>query len=293
MELVKTGLSGVFVITILFSAGVLLLLLKKQEKLTWYLLVIPLILLWLLSFRPFSTFLICGLENQYQPIINFKGYEDVEYIVVLSAWDNNDRGIPYTSRLGYRSALRVLEAHRIYRHMDHSKIIISGREGDTKLLGELMIALGVPEGKIAADHSKDTWESAVNLKTLLSNHRFILVTSATHMPRSMDCFIWQGLSPIPAPADFLVGYGRYRFPVGRSFDYYLPNTDSFMESSAAFYEYFGLIWYRIRALRIGSIWEKLLMRLRSSVIGTGSDIFRFSNSRTQALVIATTKDILG
>jgi uncharacterized SAM-binding protein YcdF (DUF218 family) len=252
MELVKTGLSGVFVITILFSAGVLLLLLKKQEKLAKYLLGITLILLWLLSFRPFSTFLIWSLESQYQPIINFRGYEDVEYIVVLSAWNNNTRGIPYTSKLGYRSALRVLEAHRIYLHMDHSKIIISGREDDTKLLAELMIALGVPAAKIAADHSKDTWESAVNLKPLLSNRRFILVTSATHMPRSMDCFIWQGLRPIPSPADYLCGYGRFRLPVGRSLSYYLPNTDSFMESSAAFYEYFGLIWYHIRALRIGS-----------------------------------------
>ena len=254
MELVKTGLSAVFVITILFSAGVLLLLLKKQEKLTRYLLGITLILLWLLSIRPFSNFLTWGLESQYQPIINFRGYKDVEYIVVLCAWDrNNDYpGLPYTSKLGYRSALRVLEAHRIYLHMDHPKIIISGREGDAKLLGELMVALGIPAGGIVADHSKDTWESAVNLKTLLANHRFILVTSALHMPRSMDCFIWQGLSPIPAPADFISGYhGKFRFPVGRSFAFYLPNTDSFMESSAAFYEYFGLIWYHIRALGTG------------------------------------------
>ncbi len=253
MELVKTGLSGIFVITILFSAGMLLLLLRKQEKLTRYLLGITLILLWLLSFRPFSTFLIWSLESRYQPIINFKGYEDVEYIVVLSAWNNNNRGISYTSRLGYRSALRVLEAHRIYLHLDHSKIILSGREGDTKLLGELLMALGVPAGKITADHSEDTWESAASLKTLLSNHRFILVTSATHMPRSMDCFTWQGLRPIPSPADYLCGYGKHRFPVGRALSYYLPNTDSFMESSAAFYEYLGLIWYHVRALRIGSI----------------------------------------
>jgi uncharacterized SAM-binding protein YcdF (DUF218 family) len=252
MELVKTGISAVFVITVLFSIGVLLLLLKKQEKLTRYLLAIPLILLWLLRFKFFSTYLIWGLESQYQPIIDFRGYKDVEYIVVLSAWNNDYPGFPYTSNLGYRSALRVLEAHRIYLHLDHSKIIISGREHDTQLLAEKMVALGVPAGKIVADHSRNTWESAMNLKTLLSKHRFILVTSATHMPRSMDCFIWKGLSPIPAPADFLLGYhGKYRFPVGRSLDYYLPNTDSFMESNAAFYEYFGLIWYHIRALRTG------------------------------------------
>ena len=217
-----------------------------------YFLGIPLILLWLLSFRPFSNFLMWGLECQYRPIIDFIGYKDVEYVVVLSAWNNDYPGLPYTSRLGYRSALRVLEVHRIYLHLDHSKIIISCRESDAKLLGELMIALGVPAGKIVANHSKDTWESAVNLKTLLSNRRFILVTSAAHMPRSMGCFIGEGLSPIPAPADFLFGYqGKYRFPVGRSLGYYLPNTDSFIESNAALYEYFGLIWYHIRAWRTG------------------------------------------
>jgi len=140
MELVKTGLSAVLVITIIFSVGVLLLLMKKQEKMTRYFLVIPPILLWLLSFRPFSNFLIWGLESQYLPLIDFKEYGNIEYIVVLSSWNTDYPALPYTSNLGYRSALRVLEAHRINLHLDHSKIITSGRESDTKLLGELMVA---------------------------------------------------------------------------------------------------------------------------------------------------------
>ena len=206
-------------------------------------------LLFLLSFTPFSNFLLWRLENRYPPLIALKAYTDISYMVLLTAWDSKVPTIPYTSNLGYRSAFRTLEAHRIYKELPHSKIVISGSENGIKLMRLFLILLNVPEKKIIIDHSKNTLESASNLKEVLKDRPFILVTSAAHLPRSMDSFIREGLQPFPAPADYLYGYyPKYQIPFPRPFSYYIPNADSLMRSSAALYEYLGIVWYSIKAI---------------------------------------------
>jgi hypothetical protein len=52
--------------------------------------------------------------------------------------------------------------------------------------------------------SKDTKDQAIHIRKILDNNSFILVTSASHMPRSIVLFRKQGLQPIPAPTDFWV-----------------------------------------------------------------------------------------
>jgi uncharacterized SAM-binding protein YcdF (DUF218 family) len=113
-------------------------------------------------------------------------------------------------------------------------------------MSALFILLNVPKNSIIIDHSLNTFMSAVNIKKYLGNEKFILVTSAVHMLRSMVLFSREGLKPIPAPADYIDGYYKdYYFPYSRTFTYYLPNTAVFMQSSAALYEYFGLVKYSI------------------------------------------------
>ena len=187
------------------------------------------------------------MEKSYPPLKGFNDLQSINYIVVLTAWDSDNPTVPYTSNLGYSSTLRVLEAHRIYSNIPNSKIIISGSENGGKLMSMLLVLLSLQEKNIMIDRSDNTLKSALNLREILGNQRFILVTSAVHLPRSMRSFIREGLSPIPAPADFLHGYyENYKFPFPRPFIYYMPNTDSFMRSSAAIYEYLGILWYSIK-----------------------------------------------
>lgn len=245
MELFKAIFNPVFLIIALFALGILLLGLKKGEKIAKVFLVVSFFGLFFLSFTPFSNFLLWGLESRYPPLMDLRGYAEIKYIVVLTAWDSDDPTIPYTSNLGYRSAFRILEAHRIYREIPKSGIIISGSEVGGKLMSKLMGLLGVPTAKIDIDHSQNTLASAKNLRETLEGKRFMLVTSALHMPRSVTSFVREGLEPIPAPGDYLYGYyPKYRFPFPRPFTYYVPNTDSLMRSSAALYEYFGILWYK-------------------------------------------------
>ena len=127
-------------------------------------------------------------------------------------------------------------------------IIISGSRTGGKLMKMLLGLLGVPKKNIITEYSKNTWKSGTDLQNILRGEQFILVTSATHLPRSMRSFVREGLKPIPAPADYLYGYHpKYRFPFPRPVSYYIPTTDSLMRSSAALYEYLGTLWYAMKA----------------------------------------------
>ncbi len=52
--------------------------------------------------------------------------------------------------------------------------------------------------------SKDTKDQARLIHKIVGDERFILITSASHMPRSMALFQKLGMKPIPAPADYSV-----------------------------------------------------------------------------------------
>lgn len=248
MDVIKSGQDTVFLVIALLLPGIILIMMRRKEKLAKGLLIIGFSLLCLLSFRPFSNFLLWGLESRYPPLMDLSQYSEVKYIVLLTAWDSDIPTLPYTSNLGYRSAFRTLEAHRIHGKLRHCKIIISGSKTGGKLMRMFLLLLNVPENDIVIDHSENTWKTGANLKNVLRDRRFILVTSATHLPRSMRSFAREGLKPIPAPADYLYGYySKYRFPFPRPFFYYVPNTDSLMRSSAALYEYFGSLWYAVKA----------------------------------------------
>jgi uncharacterized SAM-binding protein YcdF (DUF218 family) len=122
-----------------------------------------------------------------------------------------------------------------------ARITISGNEDVPLLMKELMISLGVKEGLIIVENrSRNTFESAVNLKSLMVNREFILVTSAGHMPRSLLSFRQMGMNPAPAPTDYLAKMG----PFDGNF---LPNVNSLVRSDLAVHEYFGMLWYSLKA----------------------------------------------
>ena len=106
---------------------------------------------------------------------------------------------------------------------------------------QLAVALGIKrENIIIYGHPKDTREEALYTKTIVVEKPFILVTSATHMPRSMMLFKSLGLNPVAAPTNFYKdefdGYFR------------LPTVDDFYKSQIAMHEYLGILWAKLREL---------------------------------------------
>jgi len=111
-------------------------------------------------------------------------------------------------------------------------------------MAEVALALGVnKDGLILEEISKDTEEQAHLIQQIVGQEYFILVTSASHMPRSVALFKRLGLNCIPAPTDHLVKERREITPR----DFY-PTAESLQKAEKAFYEYLGLTWARLRGL---------------------------------------------
>jgi uncharacterized SAM-binding protein YcdF (DUF218 family) len=79
------------------------------------------------------------------------------------------------------------------------------------------------------------------VRRLVGDDRFVLVTSASHMLRSVALFRKQGMEPIPAPTDHWVkrsdGMSPYRF---------FPGAENLLKTEMAVHEYLGLAWAKIR-----------------------------------------------
>jgi uncharacterized SAM-binding protein YcdF (DUF218 family) len=209
----------------LFIVGLLFLIMKKdlRAKKT---LILTFGVLFLFSYDPFSNFLVKNLEDQY-PKYNYK--EKVKYIHVLGG-----------------SCVRTIEGILIHNKLSGSKLIFTGYAGDmniseAKINETLALSLGVNKNDIIlGEEAKDTKEEALFTKKLLDKEPFLLVTSATHMPRAMALFKSTGLHPIAAPIDFQTHKIKTYFT--------LPTLGSLNNSQRAMHEYLGILWSKLRGL---------------------------------------------
>jgi uncharacterized SAM-binding protein YcdF (DUF218 family) len=148
------------------------------------------------------------------------------------------------------TALRIFEAARVYTLIGARFVIVSGGiAGETELrpegelMAEALVALGVPADRILMDLSaKNTHQHPIGVRPLLeANHirQFVLVTSPTHMRRSLAVFRAAGYDPVPS-------VGLTRSDHLRTALFFLPNDDSLGLSDEALYEFggFALYWWR-------------------------------------------------
>lgn len=188
---------------------------------------------------PVSHYLVRQLEDRYPAFSADRHPQDFKEIVVLTGHALADPRLPISSTVNSSSAFRILEALRLHRLFPGARITVSGSEDVPMLMQKLLTSLGVKEELIAIENqSRNTFESAVHLKDRMKDREFILVTSAGHMPRSMMAFRQMGMTPTPAPTDYLAKMTAFETN-------YLPNSNNLMRADLALHEYFGLIWYWI------------------------------------------------
>jgi uncharacterized SAM-binding protein YcdF (DUF218 family) len=156
---------------------------------------------------------------------------------------------------------RPIYAAQLYRQGKAPVVILSGgriewqgggppESGD---MAKLVEALGVPSAAILQDPtSLNTYENAVNVKKILQQRgfkRILLVTSAVHMPRSIQIFNKQGIDAIPAPTDFLVTQQELQ-EAHSSLEGRLlaavPESENLYRLTRALKEYIGILIYRLR-----------------------------------------------
>lgn len=224
--------------------------------------------LFLISWNPVGDLLLGTLENRYAPLGEVP--RGVTHIVVLGGGAHADRNRPPSVRLSRSSQGRVLEGVRIWHAAagadagagsaaapEPPKLIftggsLDGRQSMASLAAETAQHLGVPEAHIKAfGDPLNTEAEARTIADYLEHSAaagsrggggatLVLVTSASHMPRSVALFRRQGLDPIPAPAQFLTD------PGGRTSWALFPDAAALTKTERFFYEVLGLAWMLVR-----------------------------------------------
>lgn len=194
-----------------------------------------------LSFQPISNAILSPLENSYKSLIETP---KVKYILVLGSGHKSDENLSITSQVKMVGINRLVEGIRHYKNLENAKIIVSGFSidgGDSHALMQekLAISLGVnPNDIIRLDSPKDTKEEAIEAKKIVNDNEFILVTSASHMKRSVLLFKKEGLNIIPSPTNHLAyqdnAYSAYF------------SAKNLRKAEMAIHEYIGLLYSYLR-----------------------------------------------
>jgi uncharacterized SAM-binding protein YcdF (DUF218 family) len=179
---------------------------------------------------PVDSWAIRPLEDRFPAITTSP--ERVDGIVVLGGAIDEltslDRGTPTLTGAANRITTFVMLAQRY----PEAKLVFTGGSGEinqgvsneAKYARILFGQLGLPPDRVIfEDKSRTTWENAVNAYELVKpepGERWILLTSASHIPRAVGVFRRIGWTVLPWP----VGYqsrdhiGRYAQSMGRKLE---------------------------------------------------------------------------
>jgi len=223
----------------LLSVGVYFLYKSKDVKAKVFLSLGTFLLLFF-SYPPIANGLIRQLENSYSKYTKMVNH--IEYIHVLGGGHYENSDWPLSSQIGSASLKRTIEGISIFRAINNPsvKIIFTGYAGSRNLTTNAEInakiarIANISEKNIIINGApKDTKEEAAFAKTIIKDLPFILVTSASHMPRAIKLFENMKMNPIAAPTDFK----------GSSLNLLsLPNIGSFEKSRNAIHEFLGIAW---------------------------------------------------
>ena len=169
------------------------------------------------------------------------------FIVVLGGGHTPSPGLPTNSELNVVTLARVVEGVRLKQQLPAAQLIVSGAfapDGTphAELLAREAQSLGVPAADIIQERRTwDTADEARLIKDRLGPAPFILVTSASHLPRALRLFRKQGLDPIPSPSDF----GALD-PPGLTAAALIPGAGPLSKVERATHEYLGMFFSRLR-----------------------------------------------
>jgi uncharacterized SAM-binding protein YcdF (DUF218 family) len=232
---------------VILILGVVILWFSRKQRLGKTVVTLGTVLLLILSFNLTSSAILAPLENAYPPILNPAPLRDVKWIVVLSGGHISDPRVPITSRIGGSTLVRLVEGIRLHRLIPGSRLLLSGSgvfdpESSGRIMADMAVALGVDRSDLVLEEdSRDTYEQALCVKKIVGRDRFILVTRAAHMPRSVALFRKQGMDPIPAPTEHMV---KTRENISSGIFFPLASNLEMVES--AVHEYMGLLWGKMR-----------------------------------------------
>lgn len=182
----------------------------KKPRLGKRLIGVAILLMFIFSQKFISEVFLKILENRFdRPTIT----QPVDGIIVLAGMVNINRSREGLIELN-SNVERIIEGIALAHKHPEAILYLSGGSGslmnqklkEADYLKILAERLGVPSRRIIIErNSRNTYESANAMAKLLKDKtggKWILVTSAFHMPRAFGAFKKAGLNPIPYPVDY-------------------------------------------------------------------------------------------
>ena len=211
-------------------------------------LTLAILLLMIFATYPVPDIMLRFLENRYQTASELPR---ADAVVVLTGMVNLKLSTPEYVEFN-DSVERILTGIRLVKKEYGERLIIVGGSGnlhnqtksEARILRAFAIDFDIAEEKILIEpDSRNTYENALKAKTLLEKYEisdFILVTSASHLPRSMWCFEKLGMNPIPYRVDpSIPPTPRYRLSD------IIPSVGALRKTSRALHEYVGILIYKL------------------------------------------------
>ena len=231
----------------LFLAGLIFLWFTRRQKIGKILVSAGVLLLVFFSYPPSGDILLRSLEYQYPPLKNLEPYSRMKWVVVLGGGHISDPELPVSGQIGASTLARLVEGIRIYKQLPNCTLLLSGGavydpKSNAEIMAQVALLLGAQKHDLLLESdSKDTKDQARIIHQLLGDDQFILVTSASHLPRAMALFEKKGMNPVPAPADYLVRKYQEISPA-----IFFPRAAQLKKMESVFYEYLGILWAKLR-----------------------------------------------
>lgn len=249
---------------LLATGGLVLASSKNKKRSVWgsKLLVLSLVVLYLASNGLTAELLSKSLERS---VVRPQAIEPADVVVVLGGGVQaclNPRESVEVNEAGDR----ILTAARLYRRGLVKSVVCSGGSGQRGRFGqhseadsmaELLMELGVKQEHIIVERkSRTTHENAVEffrLPEAKALRSIVLVTSASHMPRAIRCFVSEAArsaavvdAVVPWPCDYAAvdETGREQ-GIGDYIKFLLPTAGALGCTTRMLHEYYGLLFYLV------------------------------------------------
>jgi uncharacterized SAM-binding protein YcdF (DUF218 family) len=216
--------------------------LKRARRLIWGALAIG-----LAGWSPLANLMFLSLEQRFQRadltkatvtgFIILGGGEEARIALARHAHALNDEG----ERLSEAVTLAKLLPQARVVFSGGTAAVLPGVETEAQASREMLISMGVPSERIITEgRSRDTYENALFTKQLVQpqpGQRWLVVTSAWHMPRAMGVFRAINFPVEPWPVDYKTAGWQNGLQFHRS------AADGLKRLEMITKEYVGLITY--------------------------------------------------
>lgn len=211
--------------------------------------VTTLVLLALAAFSPLGNLLLYPLESRFPAWAPSRGAPDG--IIVLGGSVDTDLSAAHGMPVVPRAADRLFAPAELARRYPNARIVFTGgtanlvqteaREADYS--APILENLGIAKERLILERdSRNTWENAIFTKKLVApkpGERWLLVTSAFHMPRAMGIFRKAGFDVEAYPVDWRMGGRDELFSFTRN------GAEGLSKTEVAVREWIGLLTYRL------------------------------------------------